>query len=121
MYWRSEKKQDEDTDVCVAGEGGTVRMIYAGQLTCIGVQRVVLSMESTLSFLRSECGATWSLREAESTLVGRGLNFCIYPSLECSSVGERPIGKLDQQLPPVPVITGSRGWVPLYGSSTARQ
>lgn len=35
-YWRSKKRQDEDTDVRVAREGGTVRMAYAGQLVYQG-------------------------------------------------------------------------------------
>lgn len=83
-------------------------MIYAGQLMYTRVQRVVLLMRVySLSPLRSECGATWSWQEAESTLVGRGLNFYICPCLECSSTGEGPVRELDQQLPPVPVITGS--------------
>lgn len=35
----------EDTDVCVAGEGSTTRVIYAGQLVWLGVQRAGLFME----------------------------------------------------------------------------
>ena len=121
MYWRSEKKQDEDTDVCVAGEGGHYEndLCWSAHVYRGAKGGSLYGIYSVLP--QTECGATWSLQEAESMLVGRGLNFCIYPSLECSSIGERPIGELDQQLPPVPVITGSQGRVPLYGSSTARQ
>lgn len=42
-------------------------------------------------------------------LIGRGLTFYTCPCLECPSTGEGPERELDQQLPPVPVITGSRG------------
>ena len=45
VCWRRERRVGEDTDVCVAGEGSTGRVIYAGRLVWLGVQRAVLFME----------------------------------------------------------------------------
>lgn len=61
--WRSERRLDEDTDVCVAGEGSTRRMIYAGQHVS-GVQKggSVYEAYSAPFPLLDLSGATWSLR-----------------------------------------------------------
>ena len=61
------------------GRGGTMRMIYAGQLTCIGVQRVVLSMESTLSFLRLSVGPRGACRKLRACWLGEALTFVFIP------------------------------------------
>lgn len=56
-------------------------------------------------------GTTWSLRGSREPLT-----FFTCPCLECCLLGEGPTRELDRQLPPVPVITGSWGRVPLYGA-----